>query len=155
MGEIDEQNLSKIYKYCAYQDRCTYEVIQKMKELEVDVSKFDIFIQHLEEEGFLDEQRYITSFVRGKFFRKKWGKRKIIFELKAKQIPSAQVLKVIDQEIREEDYLNTIITLAEHKYVSLTDTSEPLKKHKTLRYLLQKGFEHEQIYPIVMKLSEA
>lgn len=154
MEESELQVLSKIYKYCAYQERCKSEVIQKMNELGIRSEKHPQIIQHLIEERFLDENRYLEIYIGGKFRVKKWGRRKIIFELKKKQVAEEAILRVLNSVISSAAYTETIKNLAIQKDKALNGASELQKKSKIIRYLLQKGYESEWVYPIVMQLYE-
>jgi regulatory protein len=76
MKELDANIQGKIMKYCAYQDRSISEVIDKLYKLEVWKEEHDKYINYLIDNLFLDEIRFTTSFVRGKFRIKHWGKQK-------------------------------------------------------------------------------
>lgn len=135
----------KLAKYCAYQDRCHWEVENKMAEFNLIPEANDEIMIYLIQNDFLNEERFARSFVRGKFNQKNWGRIKIRSELKKRKIPS----KLIDSallEIDEEDYLKTLENLFEKKKNNLKSERESFKKKAKIRnYLLQKGFESEII----------
>ncbi len=135
----------KLAKYCAYQDRCHWEVENKMKEFNLIPEARDEIIVYLIQHNFLNEERFAQSFVRGKFNQKNWGRIKIRMELKKRKIP----LKMIEStllEIDEKDYLKTLQNLFEKKRENLKNERESFKKKAKIRnYLLQKGFESEII----------
>ena len=70
---VDEA-LSKLQKYCSYQDRCHKEVEQKLKELRMIPEAADQIIMTLIDGNYLNEERFALAFVRGKFKIKKWGR---------------------------------------------------------------------------------
>ena len=76
----------KIQHYCAYQERCHQEVIIKLKELCMIQDVIDNFVTDLIQNNYLNETRFAESFTRGKFNIKKWGKLKILRELKKREI---------------------------------------------------------------------
>lgn len=135
----------KLAKYCAYQDRCHWEVENKMKEFNLIPEARDEIIVYLIQHNFLNEERFAQSFVRGKFNQKNWGRIKIRMELKKRKVP----LKMIEStllEIDEKDYLKTLQNLFEKKRENLKNERESFKKKAKIRnYLLQKGFESEII----------
>ena len=64
----------KLEHYCAYQERCHQEVVQKLKSLNMIPEAIDQIIGQLISDNYLNETRFAQSFARGKFRIKKWGK---------------------------------------------------------------------------------
>ena len=60
---VDEA-LSKLQKYCSYQDRCHKEVEQKLKELRMIPEAADQIIMTLIDGNYLNEERFALAFVR-------------------------------------------------------------------------------------------
>ena len=77
---VDEA-LSKLQKYCSYQDRCHKEVEQKLKEMRMISEASDQIIMSLIDGDYLNEERFALAFVRGKFKIKKWGRHRLTSEL--------------------------------------------------------------------------
>ena len=73
---LDEAQ-KKIEHYCAYQERCHQEVVQKLRQMKMIPQAIDVIIGKLIQENYLNETRFAQSFARGKFRIKKWGKDKI------------------------------------------------------------------------------
>ena len=142
---MDHEILKRLYKYCAYQDRCISEVKKKLRDWEVPSEAWESFIAHLEDERFLDEKRYTHSFVRGKFFIKKWGKQKIRQALKQKQIPSHLIDQVMKTEIKPENYSQMLFKLIDQKREQYSNLEEQAKKEKIFRFLMQKGYEYASV----------
>jgi len=143
-----EQALQKLKHYCAYQERCHSEVKEKLYELRVKQSDYDELIASLIEGGHLNEERFTIAFARGKFRLKQWGKIKIRAELKQKRVSDYCIQKAI-KEISDKEYGKTLEKLAKEKYASLKNEQYPVRKKKTMDYLMQKGFEFELIKPTV------
>ena len=76
----------KLEHYCAYQERCHKEVINKLKELGIIPSAIDLIVADLIQNNYLNETRFAQSYARGKFNIKKWGKARILRELKKRGI---------------------------------------------------------------------
>ena len=76
---------SRIRFYCAKEDRCQQQVMDKLLDYGVSVGVSEEILLELIQEKYVDEERYARSFCSGKFKIKKWGRRKIIFELKKKR----------------------------------------------------------------------
>lgn len=141
IAEIKE----KLANYCAYQDRCHWEVEQKMREFNLIPEAQDEILIYLIQNDFLNEERFAKSFARGKFYQKNWGRNKIRIELKKRKIP-AKLIETGLKEINENDYSKTLSQLFEKKKEALKSERESFKKKTKIRnYLLQKGYEFELI----------
>lgn len=140
----------KLARYCAYQERCEFEVREKAKKFEVYGEALDQLIDFLVDEKYLDEDRFAGSFVRGKFRIQKWGKIKIKAHLRNKRVSESLIEKHI-QLIPSEEYLNTIAVLLERKDKNLTVEDDYIRTQKLVLYLQQKGFELDDIFKVLKK----
>jgi len=141
----------KIEHYCAYQERCHYEVVEKLKGMRMIPEAIDQIVTHLIQENYLNEERFAKSFARGKFNIKKWGKKRIVLELKKREI-SAFNIKSALAEINDQDYYNTLDELAQKRLEQIKE-SNPLKRKKKLAdYLLYRGWESHLVYEKLQEL---
>ena len=143
-----EQALQKLKQYCGYQERSHYEVKQKLYDLGVGKKEHDEIISALIEEGYLNEERFAIAFAGGKWRIKQWGRVKIKYELKQKQVSDYCIKKAIKQ-IEEEEYLTVLQKLAKEKYASLKSDQYLLRRKKTMDYLVQRGFETELVKGVI------
>ena len=80
---------------------------------------------------------------------KKWGKVKIKYELKHRQVSEYCIRKAFT-EIDEVEYEKTLRHLLEQKAASLkSEKNIFMKKRKLTDYLLQKGFERDIIISMI------
>ena len=137
-----EQAYQKLKHYCAYQERCHYEV--KAKAFLLGMKKTDVeeLTSKLIEENCLNEERYAKSFAGGKFRIKQWGRLKIKGELKKKYI-SPYCIAAALQEIDETKYRETLHKLSVKRWrsVSGAGVNHFVKMTKTRDYLLLRGYE--------------
>lgn len=143
----------KLENYCAYQDRCHQEVIQKMFDLKVPYEDKDEIIVHLIEHNFLNEERFAKSFARGKHNIKKWGRIRIVRELEMRQISSYNI-KTALKEIDESEYLSTFDEICKKKWNTTLETNLLKKKKKVSYYLFRLGYEKELIYDFINSINE-
>lgn len=140
-----EQALQKARHYCGYQERSHSEVKEKLYGFGLRKTEVEELLSTLIEENYLNEERFAIQFAGGKFRVKQWGKVKIAYELKLKQV-SAYCIKKALAAIEEEDYEATFKKLAEAKWETLKGEKNIfIKKRKVQDYLLQKGFEREMV----------
>jgi regulatory protein len=137
--------LTKAQAYCAYQDRCSSEVVQKLLDWGVDDARIPKIIETLIADKFLDDHRFAQSFVSSKFRLKHWGRNKLVYELRLKKIPS-NLISLAIESIDESEYSATLQTLITKKTKEVKDTDVFRKKQKIARYLISKGFESELVF---------
>ena len=136
---------SRIKNYCAVQDRCQWDVRKKLTEWGLMKSTKDMLMIELINEQFIDEERYARSFCRGKFKIKKWGKRKIAFELKKKKISAVCIQKGME-EIDEKEYFSELEIQAEKKNKLIKDKNHFSRKTKLAKHLIDKGYESDLVW---------
>ncbi len=136
--------LEKAAKYCAYQERCHWEIERKFKEWNIDEEIQDEVIAELIQQNFLNEERFALAFVQGKVNIKKWGRYKIKMELQARQISTYSINKAI-QEIDEEKYILNLQEILNKKSQTVIAQNDFEKKMKLLKFLSSKGYETEII----------
>ncbi len=144
-----EQALQKLKHYCAYQERCHSEVKEKLYSLGVWKKDHDNILATLIEENYLNEERFALAFAGGRFRVKQWGRIKIKFALRQKQVNDHSINKALKQ-INDKDYLKLLNKLAKDKFVSLKKEDPFLRRQKTIDFLLQKGFERELVIALQM-----
>ena len=144
-----EQALQKLKHYSGYQERSHAEVKEKLYSLGVWKKDHDEIIATLIEENYLNEERFATAFVRGKFRMKQWGRVKIKYELKQKQVSEYNIKKAL-KEIDDTTYSDTLKKLYEERWESLKgEKNRFIKMTKTRDYLLQKGYEMELVKAVM------
>jgi len=146
-----EEAKKKMEYYCSYQERCHQEVESKLKSMSlIDEAKEHILL-HLLEFDFLNEERFSRAFARGKFSIKRWGKQRIIRELKSRNISEYNIKSAL-QEISDEDYTKTFNELARKRLVKIKESNLYKKRKKLADYLLYWGWEADMVYDQIMKL---
>lgn len=138
--------LDKARKYCAYQERCIYDVKQKLLEWSVSEKSIESIITQLEREDYINEERFAVSFALGKLRNNKWGKNKIFYALSQKHIPELYVQMGIS-EIDDEEYLKILKSVLASKQIDEADTYR--KENKLVRYAVQKGFQASLAWKVV------
>lgn len=140
-----ESTMAAIRHYCAYQERCHSEVRSKLLSLECYGEELEEAISTLIEEDFLNEERFAAAYARGKFRMNKWGRSRIMQQLKLKKVSDYCIRKGMAQ-IDEVEYMDTLQQLMEKKISSLSaEKNEWVRKQKVQHYLQQKGYEPELI----------
>ncbi len=147
-----EQAKRALESYCVYQDRCHKEIEEKLSKMQMIPEACEVIILHLMEHNFLNEERFAKSFARGKFRIKKYGKVRIVQELKFRNI-SEYNIKTALKEISETEYLDTLATLVHHKWQTTKESNVYKKQKKVADFMLRKGYESHLIYQQIQDLK--
>ncbi|WP_036145927.1 regulatory protein RecX [Maribacter sp. Hel_I_7] len=150
-GFTIQEATKKIENYCAYQDRCHKEVVSKLKEMGMIPIAIDTIIAQLIEDRFLNEERFAKSFARGKFNIKKWGKNRIVNELKFRNISKYNITTAL-KEIDPNEYLKTLDILANKRLQQISETNIQKRRKKLADYLLYRGWESHLVYEKLKEL---
>jgi regulatory protein len=143
------QAVPKIKQYCAYQERSHSEVKDKLYSFGISKNDVDEIISKLIEEDYLNEERFAIHFAGGKFRIKQWGKVKIKYQLKQKQVSDYCIKKAL-ATINSADYKKTLYKLADAKIATLqSEKNIFIKKRKLQDHLIQKGYELDLVKVIV------
>jgi len=144
-----EEALQKAKQYCAYQERCHSEVKEKLYSFGMNKKEADELLSELISENYLNEERFATQYTGGKFRIKQWGKVKIKYSLKQKQISEYCIKKAL-VSIDEIDYHKTLEKLFDQKLKTLkAEKNIFTKKRKLQDYLVQKGFETNLVNKLI------
>jgi len=137
-----EEILSKAQNICSKKEMCIFDISKKLRIWEAtEIEKEDI-IQSLLNDKFIDERRYANAFSTDKFKFNKWGKIKISYHLKQKQIPNKFIQESLSQ-INDNEYFMTLKSILKSKLISLENKEN--KKEKLVRFAQSKGYSLDNI----------
>ena len=148
-----EDALNLMQKHCAYQDRCQSEIRTRLIEHSVYGDDLEEIIAELISDDFINEERFVQAYVRGKFRIKKWGKMKILKELKYRRISAYSINKGM-KEIDYDEYLDTLKLLLQKKNPTLRVKDKWDRRKKLTSYATQKGYEYEVIKEVLNANAE-
>ena len=147
-----QQALLKIKQYCAYQERCHSEVKDKLYSFGLNKNEVEDLISKLIEDNYLNEERFAIQFAGGKFRVKQWGRIKIKYQLKQKQVSEYCIKKALGA-IDPADYANTLNKLAGLKLKTLKGEKNIFFRKKQLQdNLRMKGFESDLVNGLVNEI---
>ncbi|WBA41518.1 regulatory protein RecX [Hymenobacter canadensis] len=146
--------LQKIAAFCAYQERNQKEVESKLREYGLDEDEAGEIIIKLSRENLLDEERFAKAYVRGHYRTKKWGRRRIVQELKQKGI-SDYCIKSGLKEIDGDEYYQNLVDVLEKKDRQEKERNPRLRRQKIQLFLTGKGFEQDLIKMALDDLGKA
>lgn len=148
-----EQVLKKLEHFCSYQERCHSEVAAKLRTFRLPKVQAEEVFGQLIENDYLNEQRFAEQFAGGKFRMKQWGRQKIRWALRQKNVSEYCIEKGLAQ-IPSADYAIVIDQLTQKRWEELAGEDDFSRKGKTKNYLVQKGYEPSLVQQAVDQLGD-
>ncbi len=137
-----DEIMTKLRRFCSYQERSRQEVIQKAKSFKLSNQKIEEAIQLLERDKFIDELRFVMAFTNGKINQKHWGK----YKIKAGLIQKGIASDLIDSSLAGIDESRWAKNLQYWINYKLERANVDRKNVDQLyRFLFSKGFETSDI----------
>jgi regulatory protein len=143
-----DQVLDKMAKYCAYQERCVKDVREKLKTFDLPDEEKAKILDYLLDNRFVNDERFVKSFVRGKVNQSGWGLNKIRFHLMQKGIAKELIDEALGQT-DEEVYRQRLVDILKAKAKTVKAENNFEKKRKLAVYALQKGFESNLVWEVL------
>jgi regulatory protein len=145
------QGLEYAKDYCAKEERCQSQVIDKLISLGLTREESEDCVAELICKGYINEQRYAELFAVSKFHQNKWGKIKIAYYLKQKRISEPCIKKGLEA-IDYDEYISLIREIFSKKYYSIS-SDKRIKTKKSFDYLLGKGFAYNDIVEAIKDMD--
>ena len=142
----------KAEAYCSASEHCKFEVFSKLRQWGIAEESWESIVHHLEEERYIDEQRYACAFVRDKYRFNQWGRIKIIQALRMKQISSSCITEALE-EIDEDEYLAVLISLLKRKARTIKASSDYERTGKLIRFAGGHGYEMDDVLCCMKKIG--
>ncbi len=148
-----KEALTRAQSICSRQEQCRQDIFTRLEKWGINESDVIKIVKQLEKDGFINEERYALSFARDKVKFNKWGKIKISWMLRQKNIPD----EVIDQalgQIDNDEYETLLESELVKKMRTLKSDNQYNKKRKLIRFAIQRGFENETVYKVINNLLQ-
>gem|GEM_PF-2038015 len=140
----DAELQAKAERYCALEERCKSSVCKKLYEWGAARQQADIIIERLVADRFIDEHRYVRLYCHGKLRTRHWGRNKMAWELRGKDIGTELIAEGLSS-LPDGEYYATLDKVAQAKYATLHDENEYDKRRKLTAFLLARGFTADEI----------
>jgi len=137
---------------CSRSEHCSSEIQEKLKVWGLPAEDSEPVIEKLIAEKYLDDERFARAYAKDKFRFNHWGKQKIAFMLRSKNIPS-EIMELAYEEIEDESYLDVLRRLLIDKEKSIKAKDQYDKRNKLMRFAMGRGFESSQISVILKELK--
>jgi len=140
--------LQKARNYCSRSEKCPDDVRTLLNKYNCNKDDITKIIVELQEDGFIDIERYVRAYVNDKIRFDKWGRIKISFALRQKNLPEDLVNNILN-ELDDEEYLNNLRILIKLKTEQIKETDPYKRKLSVTRFCVSRGFEYDKISKII------
>ena len=136
-------DLEKLRAWCALRERCTFDVHQKLRRMQVDPSEAEPILAALVAEGFLDERRFVEAYVEGHAHGKRWGPARIRAGLRARRIPEGLIAAAL-AALEPGSHRAALEGLVARRIGEL-----PEGRNRVIRWLVGRGFPLDEVLAAV------
>jgi Uncharacterized protein conserved in bacteria len=136
----ETEMLGTMAKYCSLAERCINDIHKKIKTEGLSADAEKRIVDYLLKEKYIDEKRFCRSFVNDKFKFNHWGRIKICYELKSRNIPQDVYYEAIEN-IDEDEYISVLTDLLKSKKRTTKGRSQQDIFQKLCRFAASRGFE--------------
>ena len=140
----EEEAFNKLAAMCSTSEYCRFDMQEKLYKWGIPLDKMKCILDKLENERYIDEERFCRAYVKDKFRFSKWGKKKISYSLALKKISPINSAKFIN-EIDREEYIETLKNILESKRKSIRAKDKYELNGKLIRFAISRGFEVDDI----------
>ena len=153
-GEKKQEDIIKVTdrlrNLCSRREYCSSDILKKaLTALEGDREAAEQILKKLISEKYVDDLRYAAAYAREKAMISGWGETKIRYMLSAKRI-SRDIITQALAEIDEDKADSRLQKLLENKARSLKD--DPQIRLKLLRFALGRGYQYDDVAPVIDSL---
>jgi regulatory protein len=144
--ELTAQEIfSRMASLCSRSEQCSADIQKKIIAAGLSMEQAGDIIENLKKEKYIDDARYIRSYVSDKFRFNRWGRIKIKYYLKMKNLSDDLIQKELD-DINENKYHDALIKTLKEKAKLVKNKEKFEKMGQIIRFAMNRGFEPELIH---------
>jgi regulatory protein len=144
--------MKKLQQICSKQEKCRTEIQDYLTRHDVSPEFQQSIISQLKAEKYFDEERYARAAAKDKFQLNRWGRIKIRYFLRSKQIPHEIITRAIES-IDETDYHQILQQELSKKARTLKSADPEVQKMKLLQFAASRGYEEEITWKLLKALE--
>ena len=137
----------KMYNAClnliARRMRSKGEIELYLKRKKVSPTLLSNILNKLSEKGLIDDKKFASSFINDRNLLKPTSRRKLILELRSKNVPGDIITEVIEDDDQQEK--TNLIRIVENK----RRQSKYKDDQKLMQYLARQGFNYSDIKEVL------
>ena len=146
-----EEALHRVAAMCSMAEKSECDIRNKLFEWDLIPMDIERILSYLKKENYINEERFAAAFVKDKFRFSQWGKVKIAYVLRQKEI-SNEIINSTLTLIEDEGYYESLLVLLRNKQKSIKSGSSYEKSAKLIRFAQSRGFELDVILKVIKQL---
>jgi regulatory protein len=150
MNEL-ERMYSKMAYLCSAKEYCCADIKNKLVRFDMEENAIHTIIEKLVKENYINENRYATAFANDKWKFSHWGKLKIQFALRQKDVSGKDIEQAL-AAIDPDQYREMVFKQLKLK-ANKTEELNAKEKAKILRFGASRGYENDIIYSFLNSLN--
>jgi regulatory protein len=139
----------------SYASKTETELRRKLKEKKFDEKAIDFAVDKMKGYGYVDDEAYVTSYIKSRAMPQGWGEQKIISNLLQKGVDMSlikeKLAEIFTSDIKEE----AILEVSEKYYEKIRNDERQKQRQKLYKYLAGKGYSYDLIKYAVDKTLNA
>ena len=143
--------LQRLEALCARAEHCTYELRQKLWTWKIPQRDAEKIIDSLLSRKFVDDERFVRSFINDKINFSRWGERKILMALVAKRLPGSLIRDILANEVDKEKIKQNLLDVLLSKARTLKEPHTFEGRTKLFRYAVSRGYYPDLISEVIRK----
>lgn len=146
--------MERLQYLCARQEKCTHDLVQKLKQWGFAQAEIDKIVGKLSSDGYVDDNRFARLYVREKSRINKWGPLKLRAMLASKGIAK----DIIDQALNELSFAENPINLFDLLNKKMPQVKAKNRfdlRNKLIRFGASRGFALDEVIDTVNRLLGA
>lgn len=144
--------LMRLESLCAQSEQCTLDLRQKLYRWEISSGDSEKIIKKLIETRFVDDARFAVAYCRDKYRFNHWGRMKIVYGLRAKQIASNDIKEALNA-IDEKEYMEILTSVVKSKAQTIKEVDTYEGRTRLFRSVASRGYESALIAKIIKDRS--
>jgi regulatory protein len=154
---MTNENLKEFHKkmavLCSRTEQCSPDIHKKIIAAGFNSEDADSIISNLKKENFINDERYVNSYISEKFRINRWGKVKMKYYLKMKGLDEDLIKKGLDG-MDQEEYRKVLINTLKEKAGKVKKKNKFEKMGQIIRFAQNRGFEPELIHRYLNEVIE-
>lgn len=147
----EKEALNYAMKLCSKKEYSSGEILKKLKDFEVNDESALRVLKQLKDDKFIDDRRFAQAYVNDKLKFGKWGRIKIAFMLRQKEV-SNTVISEVTGDIDSHLYEGILSSELKKKLKGIKAASDYELKGKLVQFASGRGFEFDLASRIADKL---
>lgn len=144
--------LMRLESLCARSEQCVADLRQKLYRWGLASNDINIIIDRLIESRFVDDARFSVAYCRDKYRFNKWGRMKIIYGLRMKQLSDNDIQEAL-KAIDEDEYELILVDLIKAKAKTIVDVDTYEGRTRLYRFAISRGYESQLVAKVIKDRS--